>query len=394
MTQLSVTAIGATGGGYVESLWPYIKAPNSGGTGAKVTATLKVTPDQQLYVNVAAPAVNGDGDGMGPLWRWRMPVGGGASDIRTSATAALTGAPGSDPRLVVAAGGGSVGGEGYQPGGNAGAVPSAGTNSEYGACGGGAATATAAGAGGTGIGCPSGNAGDNPFTGGSGTAGAGGAPAIDTNCEDGTNRPAGGMGGSGWFGGGGGGTSDYCDGGGGGAGSSYTSAALASAVTVAADTARDTPQVTITYTNPIVGSPVFDAGGSYAWSNGSTLDFPTALSIPSPQGTHQRSCSTLGGYHDAISIADQSFVTLQPWNYSSGATSWRQSGAGIAHLRLTTDGNLQFVTGTQVWWSSNTAPHPGLAYYVTLKLQTDGNLALYGPQGQYLWDAKVAPVCP
>ncbi|RKE23352.1 hypothetical protein [Streptomyces sp. TLI_171] len=79
------------------------------------------------------------------------------------------------------------------------------------------------------------------------------------------------------------------------------------------------------------------------------------------------------------------------WPYTQAPNS---GGAGVAHLRLTTDGNLQYVTGTRIRWSSNTAPVPGRPSAVQLKLQTDGNLALYGADGRYRWDAEVAPVCP
>jgi len=144
-------------------------------------------------------------------------------------------------------------------------------------------------------------------------------------------------------------------------------------------------------------TPPTDAQGNYTWSNAHTFDFPDIFTLPSPQGGHQQSCSTLSSANFTIpGLQTFDYVELQAWNDSSGTHAWAQGTAAISHLRLTTDGNLELVndqTG-QATWSSGTAPNPGHAYPVNLKLQTDGNLALYGADGHYMWDAKVAPVCP
>ncbi|NUR27469.1 MAG: hypothetical protein HOV83_16765 [Catenulispora sp.] len=143
-------------------------------------------------------------------------------------------------------------------------------------------------------------------------------------------------------------------------------------------------------------TPATDAMGNYTWTNTSAFDFPTTFSLPSPQGSHQQSCSTLYSLHTVFAGIAFNTIQVRAWNDSSGAGAWAPQTTGAAHLRLTTDGNLQVVgdqTG-QPLWSSNTAPSPGHAYPVTLKLQTDGNLAIYGANGQYMWDARIAPVCP
>jgi hypothetical protein len=143
-------------------------------------------------------------------------------------------------------------------------------------------------------------------------------------------------------------------------------------------------------------TPATDAAGDYVWGNATAFDFPDIFSLASPQGSHQQSCSSLNALRAGLPSLTLNTVQLRAWNDPSATTAWTVSSLGTAHLRLTTDGNLQIVVDqtNQVAWSSNTAPNPGHAYSVTLKLQTDGNLALYGASGQYLWDAKVAPVCP
>jgi hypothetical protein len=144
-------------------------------------------------------------------------------------------------------------------------------------------------------------------------------------------------------------------------------------------------------------TPPTDAQGNYTWSNANTFDFPDVFTLSSPQGSHQQSCSTLSSTNLTFpGLQTAGFVTLQAWNDSSGANAWGQATTAVSHLRLTTDGNLELVNDQteQVAWSSDTAPNPGHAYPVNLKLQTDGNLALYGADGHYMWDAKMAPVCP
>src|SRR5205823_4709025 len=153
-----------------------------GGLGARVYATVAVSPGDVLQVNVggqgAQPTAGFNGGGVG----WGTSFGGGgASDLRKN------GATLAD-RIVLAAGGGGAadgasttsgaGGAGGAPNGTAGVGPYCGPGQ--------GATTTAGGAGGTGY---------NP--GGAGSSGQGGNGGGD-------GHPGGG-GGGGYFGGGGGG---------------------------------------------------------------------------------------------------------------------------------------------------------------------------------------------
>jgi hypothetical protein len=83
VTQIEVTAIGGAGGSTVV-------AP--GGSGAKVTATLTVTPGQKLYVDFGGGGAGANGGGKG----------GGAFDVRTESGTLSS-------RLIVAGGGGGEG---------------------------------------------------------------------------------------------------------------------------------------------------------------------------------------------------------------------------------------------------------------------------------------------
>jgi len=191
---ISVTVSGAKGGG------------NSGGLGARYTATIAVTPGQvlRLYVGGAgaygAGGFNGGGATTGSYGNEGS--GGGASDIRVSPYGLAN-------RVVVAGGGGGQGGWAGGAGGAGGLNGVAGSAGQGGAGQGG--TATTGGSGGTGNGAGSGTAGSlgQGGTGGNGAYGGGG-------------------GGGGYYGGGGGGgDNDGCcaDGGGAGGGSSFCASA-------------------------------------------------------------------------------------------------------------------------------------------------------------------------
>jgi hypothetical protein len=106
VTQLTITAYGAMGGGFSKP-----SAGNPGGSGAKVKATIPVTPGQVLIINVGGTGIlnrhgkggggyNGGGATAGDAFG-----GGGSSDIRTAKD-------GLADRLVVAAGGGGSGQDG------------------------------------------------------------------------------------------------------------------------------------------------------------------------------------------------------------------------------------------------------------------------------------------
>lgn len=232
ITHLRVTAVGAAG---------FNNAPQGGGTGGAggtASATISVTPQSDLYVEVGG--TGGDGG-----WNGGAGLGGGASDVRTCST--LSDACSTLGSRLVVAGGGGAGGMGGD-GGAAGSPGKAGQND--GACtggqGGGAGGATAGGAGGL--------PGTPVFgtAGGSGTFGQGGAGPSRLG------TPFTGGGGGGYYGGGGGGAGGaepYVPGGcgafwgGGGGGSSYAPGGTTGVAAV------DTPpSVTISYRVPAPSS--------------------------------------------------------------------------------------------------------------------------------------------
>ena len=242
VTQVSVTAVGGSGGGFFNQA-----------AGAVVQTDLTVTPGDVLYVEVGGNDGGFNGPGAGGSGSccngWG---GGGASDVRTSARAD-SGSLAS--RLVVAGGGGGAGGVASDGG-------AAGSPGEFrggsGGLGGGAGTATAGGAGGAG-GAEGGTSGQP------GVLGAGGA--------GGSGEAGGGGGGGGFYGGGGGGGasgSGSCSscGGGGGGGSSYPAA------DVTGLNGTGTPSVTISYTPPNT-APV-------AVGDSSSTDEDTALTVAAP----------------------------------------------------------------------------------------------------------------
>jgi hypothetical protein len=267
VTSIDVHATGGRGGQY-----PGIAS--GGAAGAVEADGLAVTPGTTLYVEVGGVGIpapcgsrqtpggfNGGGAGGDDPWGMNCTnkgvnpspgfSGGGATDLRTAARASgtpLTGDPATDPRLLVAAGGGGAA-DAVQAAGGAGGVPSSdplangagadgatragicnGTTAQchYGGYG---ATLTGAGAGGQ-------------LAAGAGAAGqGGGGQVVDTN---GGWYYSGGGGGGGWFGGGGGGSEGAANGIGAGGGGSDM---VPSGGTVLAQTLDD-PGMTITYTLP------------------------------------------------------------------------------------------------------------------------------------------------
>ncbi|MFT4286404.1 PASTA domain-containing protein [Nocardioides sp.] len=209
----------------------------AGGYGALAIADLAVTPGQVLYIEVAGNAEGGTGGfngggngGAGTYSDYLGGGGGGASDIRLAPRAAGTSL---GLRLLVAAGGGGGGALTpgppiTNPGGSAGAVPTAGNGYSPG---GQPGAPTAGGAGGSG--CVDGSA---------GSLGAGGAGASAAGCYPAGS--GGGGGGGGLYGGGGGGASSA--GSGGGAGSSGFGPG-ATNTSIATDTTGQ-PSISLLYT--------------------------------------------------------------------------------------------------------------------------------------------------
>ena len=214
VSALTVTATGGQGGGGMDS-------GCEGGSGAVVTGTLPVNPEQTVYAEVGG--AGGDdwkgtstgggtgGGGAGTDNGSGGGGGGGASDLRM--LPAVDGLTPTDSRLRVAGGGGGGGSDitvgSYCSGGDAGATAQAGSDYLGGAgAGGGGGTSTTGGAAATGVGN------GYPCAGGTGGSLGQGGSGGDHACE------AGG-GGGGYYGGGAGGLDTSTTGSGGGAGSSW-----------------------------------------------------------------------------------------------------------------------------------------------------------------------------
>jgi hypothetical protein len=220
ITSLTVTATGGQGGTSSTTSGNF-----AGGLGARVQATLAVTPGETLtlYVGGGGGLVtrgyNGGGSG-GSSGAGSGGGGGGASDVRRSATAPSTSLA---DRLLVAAGGG---GGGFGGTGGAGGAPDGATgNSSFGGTGG---TQTAAGTGGNG---------------GNGSLGQGGS----------LTSTVGGAGGGGYYGGGG---SPLASGGG---GSSWVTPTGSSTVTMTANAQTGNGSITLTPTPALVyAAPTLD----------------------------------------------------------------------------------------------------------------------------------------
>lgn len=171
---------------------PGIKPDDIGGKGGRVTAEYPVTPGQTLYIFVGGIGYNGGGNGGGGI---AQPNGGGASDIRMGGMVLAN-------RIIVAgggggggnncsanaepggAGGGLIGGVGFQCGDQTGtAVGQGGTQSTGGAAGTSPATAGILGIGGDagGAGTASGGGGGGYYGGGGAAYGGGGGGSSYTD---------------------------------------------------------------------------------------------------------------------------------------------------------------------------------------------------------------------
>lgn len=289
VNQIQVDVRGAKGGG------------SAGGNGARVQATLNVTPGQVIEINVggqgACPGIGWNGGGQGRPANSAGNAscgGGGASDIRFAPYALSN-------RVVVAAGGGGMGGGTTDATGGVGgcATGTAGT-SPFGQGGGGGTQATGGAAG------PPWIASGNPGT--SGTLAIGGNGGTDP-CNN--NSPGGG-GGGGLYGGGGGGSDCFATapygGGSGGGGSSLTPAGG----TCTAGTQTGNGQVTITYnagnagadftfTTECLGNPTVFTDASSPTTTQWTWDFGDGTPTSSQQNpTH--TYTTAGTFNVTLSI--------------------------------------------------------------------------------------------
>jgi hypothetical protein len=220
VTSVTFDVYGGSGGGFPTN--------PQGGHGAKVTATLAVTPGETLGIfqgiaggqaGLQAGGGFGGGQGAGRFGAaGQSDGGGGFSAVKTGLNLV-------DPVLLLAGGGGGQGGgdPGGGAGGDAGPIAAAGTGVS-GATGGGGGTASAGGAGGTSSQADS----TGNLCGFGAQDGQDGSFLTDYNGGFGgtSDCAGGGGGGGGYYGGGGGGafadpSTPFENGAGGGAGSSY-----------------------------------------------------------------------------------------------------------------------------------------------------------------------------
>lgn len=247
VTSINVIVAGAKGGG------------GAGGNGARITATLTVTPGQVLniYVGGQGGCGNSSGGWNGGATGWASnPAnasynscgGGGASDIRIGGTALSN-------RVIVAGGGGGKGGGSTTTtgGGAANCNNGAAGASSYGS-GGGGGTQTAGGAAGT------------PWA---GTLPGGSAGTLGIGGQGGFwSTASGGGGGGGYYGGGGGGNDGCCTGAnGGGAGGAGSSLVPSGGTCLPANNGGN-GYVTINY---IVGPGTATASNTGAYCAGASI---------------------------------------------------------------------------------------------------------------------------
>jgi hypothetical protein len=323
ITTLHVIAVGAPGAGDV----------TASGQGAMVTGNVTVTPGQTLYVRVGQMGgFNGAGSG-GPCCS-NGGSGGGASDIRTCTTTTngqpdscdqfTFGTAGTDPRLIVAGGGG---GEGYPDfgthsiGGNAG-TPSPGVDGGQGQFGDFGSPPGNGGKGGT-----SSGGGAGGVIGGGGTVGSPGTATSggDGSCQGGGGNCGGGGGGGFWGGGGGSAGPNGGSAGGGGGGASFGPAGA----TFSLDGTR-TPSITInalgsTTTSVSCSPPTIPPGGSI------TCTATVTDGASAPTGTvtfHSTGSGTFG---------NGGVCTLSPISSSSSSCSVTYTPTGTGGQQISGD---------------------------------------------------------
>jgi len=290
---IDVTAVGGKGSN---------SSAGRGGAGAKVSATLPVTPGQTLYARVGSYGVSfaggspmGGGFNGGGGAFWGGGGGGGASDIRTI----QGGSAGSlESRLLIAGGGGGAGFPGNtSAGGNGGVNGANGTANGTTTTASGFGGATTAG-GAAGVGCSS------------------GSPQAGSLGNGGSGANSGGGGGGGLYGGGGGCELSPTAGGGGG-GSSYV-APNAQNVVHASGAGID-PSISIRWSLP--GLSVSDAsiaeGGA---GTTQTVTFTVSLDAPAGPDGVLFDVATVDG---TATVADDDYTALSLTNVSipAGATS-------------------------------------------------------------------------
>ena len=352
VTSVHVVADGAAG-----AFGPTV---SPGGAGAQVTADVPVTPGSTLYVNVGVGGgASGSADGG---------AGGGESDLRTcsASSCALTGAPGTDPRLVVGAGGGGGGGGTHDPRpGGAGGVGPAFCNPGADGTG-----VSGAGSGGGGT-CTSGGIGGGSS--GGGTPGGDGSPGAGGNGGNFGPPSGGGGGGAGFWGGGGGGTGSDTGAGGGG-GSSFAAASAANVSTVANPTG--TPSVTISFkpapsvtTTPSrttlrVGTPITDRAtvtGDAADGNPAEGGATVSFFVCGPPATSCTSGGTAVGGPQPLRATSATTATATSPQFRpavAGTYCWRADYSGNANYTAASgDGSSECFTATPRSGGGGGGPH-------------------------------------
>ena len=344
VTSLQVTADGSTGQNFFSVL---------GGRGARVTATLAVTPGEVLAVMVGGGTYNGGGAGNG------AGNGGGATDLRRVLATGSTGDYlGSRNALLVAGGGGGstisnrTGGTGGTPAGTDGAGSYFGTG----------ATQTGPG---TGTGIVPGQPGTNG-TGGDGVAGSSG------------NIAAGG--GGGYYGGGGGGTQSS-----GGGGSSWVTATGSSNVTFALAPTQANGSLTIVATGTAYAAPVL-SGANFvnlpvpALSvSGQTLSLAGGNSVTLPSNTGPTGATGPAGAAGSNATADNlgDHTAIQPLNLQANALigTGDNIGALASGLGVRADGGLNL--------GQNSLDNSILIGYQAGRLNPQGKCQIIGYQSGY-----------
>ncbi len=289
---LSVTAIGS--GGATDSSGGV--SPGTPGQGAAVSATISPAGFSELFLEVgtpgnASPAYGGGGNST------YSATGGGASDIQVCSVGnsgcTYTANPSTDPRLIVAGGGGGAGEDSFtDPPYNGGTGGSAGDCSGETISGSGGAGTDSQGSGtsgnpgadacyGNGVGTAGAGSAACGGSGGSGAAGSGGSGQSEQVIGADSD---GGGGGGGWVGGSGGGEGEcpvYGDSGTGGGGGAGTSFVESTATSVAILESSAAPEISIT---ALIGvAPQFTSAPSAAFTIGAQGSFTvTAPGSPTP----------------------------------------------------------------------------------------------------------------